>query len=169
VAVVAGMSTLSTLCFMTIYDCYMTSQSAATVGDESLLALMRLCVASTVSAGNAADPPLTATQVRVLNLLSVANGMTLTQVAEALGATAPSASRLCGRLVRDGLVSRAAGPGHYVDLRLTAAGRRAVRTLNARRVLTLRRIIEGLPATTRQQAAIGLRALADAAVADASW
>jgi DNA-binding MarR family transcriptional regulator len=147
----------------------MTTEMPGTVGDESLLVLLRLCIESTVSAGNAAHPPVTPTQVRVLNLLSVADGMTLTQVAEALGATAPSASRLCGRLARDGLVSRAAGPGHHLDLRLTVAGRRAVRTLNARRVRTLRRLIENLPATTRQQAAVGLRALAEAAVADASW
>ncbi len=146
----------------------MTTLSSG-VDDASLLALLRVCTAATVSAGNAADPPLTATQVRVLNLLSVADGMTLTQVAEALGATAPSASRLCGRMVRDGLVARAAGSGHHLDLQLTPTGRRVVRTLNARRVRTVRRFIDGLPPARRKQVAIGLEALADAVVTDASW
>jgi DNA-binding MarR family transcriptional regulator len=147
----------------------MTTQTAGVVDDDALLGLLRLCTAATVSAGHAAEPSLTATQVRLLNLLSVADGMTLTEVAEALGTTAPSASRLCARLSRDGLVARAAGEGHHLDLRLTAAGARAVRTLNARRVRTLRRLVEGLPPQRQRQAAVGLRVLAEAARADASW
>ena len=148
----------------------MTTEIAAGRVDEgSLLAVLRLCTAATVAAGNSAKPPVTSTQVRVLNLLSVADGRTLTQVAEALGTTAPSASRLCSRLARDGLVARAAGEGHHLDLRLTPAGRRVVRTLNARRVGTVRRVVEGLPPDRRAQVAVGLRALAEAAVTDVSW
>jgi DNA-binding MarR family transcriptional regulator len=118
--------------------------------DVALLHLHRLTLATTIHAGNEADPPLTATQVRVLTLLGATpDGMTLTGIAEALSVSPPSASRLCQRLVRDGLVERSAGPGHYIIMTLAQDGVQALRAVNEARVAPLRRLVESVPERRR--------------------
>ena len=98
--------------------------------DTALLWLHRLALAATVRAGNESSPPVTATQIRVLTLLAASpDGMPLSAIADALFVSPPSASRLCQRLVRDGLVTRSAGPGHYILISLSPAGSRVLRRL----------------------------------------
>lgn len=114
--------------------------------DVALLQLHRLTLAATVHAGNTADPVLTPTQIRVLTLLAAApDGMSVTGVAEALPVSQPSASRLCQRLVRDGLVDRLDASGRYVRLSLSRSGKRVLARVNAQRAARLRRIIDEVP------------------------
>jgi DNA-binding MarR family transcriptional regulator len=94
---------------------------------------------------------LTPTQIRVLTLLSgdADSGMSVGAIAECLNLSAPSASRLCQRLVRDGLVARAAGPGHHILISLSDAGAATLTEVNQQRVGPLRDLIDNLPPRTR--------------------
>lgn len=119
--------------------------------DVALLRLHRLTLAVTIHAGQAVDPALTPTQIRVLTLLASSSvGLTLTEVAEALSMSAPSASRLCQRMVRDGRVVRSAGPGHYILMALSADGKRVLRKVNRARTKALRSLVDELPVRRRE-------------------
>jgi DNA-binding MarR family transcriptional regulator len=121
--------------------------------DVALLRLHRLALAATVRAGNESSPPVTPTQIRVLTLLAASpDGMPLSAIAESLFVSPPSASRLCQRLVRDGLVTRSAGPGHYILIALSAEGARVLRALNQARVTPLRQLIDALSPRRRAAA-----------------
>jgi DNA-binding MarR family transcriptional regulator len=118
--------------------------------DVALLRLHRLALAATVRAGNESSSPVTPTQIRVLTLLAASpDGMPLSAIAEALFVSPPSASRLCQRLVRDGLVTRSAGPGHYILISLSAEGAHVLRALNQARVRPFRQLIDALPPRRR--------------------
>lgn len=118
--------------------------------DVAVLWLHRLALAVTVRAGNESSPSMTATQIRVLTLLaSSPDGMPLGAIADALFVSPPSASRLCQRLVRDGLVNRSAGPGHYILMSLSGEGVRVLRAINQTRILPFRQLIDALPARHR--------------------
>lgn len=129
--------------------------------DEAVLRLVTFAVAATISAGEQNDPPLSATQVRVLVVLgAVPGGVTLTQVAAALGASAPSASRLCRRLVDHGLLDRAPGQGNAINLRLSPTGRDTLRRVNASRLAQLKAIGDSLPERSRTGIVAVLKELA---------
>ena len=129
--------------------------------DAALLRLHRLTLAATVRAGSESSPPVTPTQTRVLTLLAASpDGMTLSAIADALYVSPPSASRLCQRLVRDGLVTRSAGPGHYILMSLSRQGARALRALNEVRVASLRQLIDALPPGRRKAMTTQLTELA---------
>lgn len=119
--------------------------------DAALLRTLRLALAVTVHAGNAVEPELTPTQIRVLTLLAgdAGVGMSVGAIAECLSLSPPSASRLCQRLVRDGLVARAAGPGHHILISLSEVGAATLTEVNQQRVGPLRTLIDNLPARTR--------------------
>ncbi len=120
--------------------------------DIALLGLHRLTLGATIRAGNATTPQLTATQIRLLTLLSTApEGLTLSAIAGALMVSAPSASRLCQRMVRDELVSRQAGPGHYIIVTLTEAGAAVLQEANRLRLAPLRTLLEELPKARRAE------------------
>ncbi|MEO6879739.1 MAG: MarR family transcriptional regulator [Mycobacteriaceae bacterium] len=130
--------------------------------DVAVLRLATFAVAATITAGAQNTPPLSATQVRVLVVLGAApDGATLTQVAAALGASAPSASRLCRRLVDHGLLDRTAAEGNAINLRLSPTGRDTLRRVNASRLAQLRTLGDALPAHHRAAVAAAVRALAD--------
>lgn len=128
--------------------------------DLTLLRLVRMALAATIHAGQSVKPPLTATQVRVLTLLAATeDGMSVSGIAEALSMSPPSASRLCQRMVRDGLVDRSAGPGHYIIMTLSEAGTRSLDEVNRLRVTPLRRLLDDLPERRRADMAEQLREL----------
>lgn len=118
--------------------------------DVAVLWLHRLALAATVRAGHESSPPVTPTQVRVLTLLAASpDGMPLSAIADALFVSPPSASRLCQRMVRDGLVTRSAGPGHYILMSLSDEGSRVLHALNRARAAPFRQLIEALPPRRR--------------------
>lgn len=132
--------------------------------DSAVLRLATFAVAATITAGAQNTPPLSATQVRVLVVLGAApDGVTLSQVAAALGASAPSASRLCRRLVDHGLLDRTAAEGNAINLRLSPAGRDTLRRVDASRLAQLKALGDALPSPHRAAVAAAVRALADVA------
>ncbi len=144
----------------------MSVTSRTDSSSDALLALARVVMAATVRAGNARTPPLPPTQIRTLSLLETdPDGLSLTTVAAGLGTTASAASRLCSRLVRDGLVVRSSGPGTEIRLSLSEAGRRVLDELNEARLALLRPLLERVPERSRAATVTALRQLADAAAA----
>lgn len=133
--------------------------------DSALLRMSRLVLASTVRAGSAVDPPLSPTQIRTLTVIapSGSEGLSLTSVADALSASRPSASRICKRLVRDGLVDRAAGPGNELRLTLSQAGAELLAAVNRIRADRLRVVLEPLSEEERQAAALAFERMAQLA------
>jgi len=114
--------------------------------DAALLWLHRLALAATVRAGNESLPAVTPTQIRVLTLLSASpDGVPLSAIAVALCVSPPSASRLCQRLVRDGLAARSAGSGHYILISLSHEGASLLRALNQARIAPIRDLVDTLP------------------------
>ncbi len=134
---------------------------------ESALASSRALVA--VSARSIAGVKgVTLPQYRMLVVLNSAPS-NLSQLARSLDVAPSTAMRMIDRLEAAGLVSRAvpAENRRETHLQLTAAGRRAVRTVNTRRRRDLRAVIERLPAEQRAQFAAAMVAFADAA--DELW
>lgn len=122
--------------------------------DSAVLRMSQLVLAATVRAGAAVDPQLSPTQIRTLTVIAPSEdaGMSLTAVAEALSASRPSASRICKRLVRDGLIARAAGPGNELRLTLSPAGVTLLGQVNRLRADRLRAVLEEVPQDERQAA-----------------
>ncbi len=132
--------------------------SPSGVSDAALLALVAACMSATMGAGSRSDPPLSPTQVRTLTVIgSAPDGISVGAVADAVSASNPSASRLCQRLVRDGLLNRDAGPGNELRLSLSPHGQH---TLNRARLAELRALLDALPPARRRRAAAALGDLA---------
>lgn len=132
--------------------------------DAAVLRLATFAVVATITAGAENTPPLSATQVRVLVVLGAApGGATLTQVATTLGASAPSASRLCRRLVDHGLIDRTAGDGNTINLRLSPTGRDTLHRVDNYRLAQLKALADALPPHIRVRVTAAVRALADVA------
>lgn len=111
---------------------------------------------------------VTLPQFRMLVVLSDAPG-NLSQLARALDVAPSTAMRMIDRLEAAGFVVRAAAAGNRREthLQLTAAGKRAVRTVLARRRRDLRAVVEHIP---RQQHGPFTTAMAAfAAAADEVW
>jgi DNA-binding MarR family transcriptional regulator len=121
-------------------------------------------IAVTVKAGNKLDPTISAMQARTLTILSAApEGLSLNAVAEALAATASATSRICARLVRDGLIDRRSGPGNEIRLSLSPYGISALSNLNRARLEQLEPLLDVLPAEHRATVMQGLHQFAAAA------
>ncbi len=134
---------------------------------EAVLASSRALVA--VSARSIAGVKgITLPQYRMLVVLNTAPG-NLSQLARSLDVAPSTAMRMIDRLEAAGLVSRAvpAQNRRETHLQLTAAGRRAVRTVTTRRRRDLRAVLERLPVELRTQFAAAMAAFADAA--DELW
>ncbi len=132
------------------------------VGDAAVLALIAACVTTTIQAGARSDPPLSPTQVRTLTVIgSVPGGLSLGAVAVAISASNPSASRLCQRLVRDGLLDRDAGPGNELRLSLSHRGQDTLDAVNRARLADLRSVLDALPPGKRRRAVAALGDLAE--------
>jgi DNA-binding MarR family transcriptional regulator len=130
--------------------------------DEALLRLITVSLSATIRAGAAARPPLSPTQVRTLTMIARSpGGLSINAVAVAISASNPSASRLCQRLVRDGLLDRAAGPGNELRMSLSPHGHRTLDAVNDDRVADVRARLDRLPPARRRRAVTALRDLAD--------
>jgi DNA-binding MarR family transcriptional regulator len=86
-------------------------------------------------------------------------------VAEALQVHASNATRTVDRLVQAGLLSRRESPvdRRHVELTLTEAGRRLVRSVMEHRSQALGRVLEAMPARRRRELVPALLAFAEAA------
>jgi DNA-binding MarR family transcriptional regulator len=116
---------------------------------------------------------VTLTQYRSLVVLASRGPQGIASLAEALGVTPPTASRLCGRLVRKGLVRRRTDRNdrRQVRVALTEAGRRLVDVVTERRRREIADLLSAVPEDARRSVAAGLQLLADAAgeVPEQDW
>jgi DNA-binding MarR family transcriptional regulator len=94
-------------------------------------------------------------------------------LAEAVGVTAPTASRLCERLVKKGLVRRRPDRNdrRQVRIGLTEAGRHLVDAVSARRRQEISELLASIPPKTQRSVATALAQLAKSAgeVPEQDW
>ena len=116
---------------------------------------------------------VTLTQYRSLVALASRGPQGIAALADALGVTPPTASRLCDRLVRKGLVRRRTDRNDRRQVRagLTEAGRRLVDVVTERRRQEIANLLTAVPEDARRSVVAGLQLLADAAgeVPEQDW
>lgn len=108
---------------------------------------------------------VTLTQYRSLAVLASRGPLGIAAFADALGVTPPTASRLCDRLIRKGLVRRRTDRGdrRQVRVTLTEAGHRLVDVVTTRRRQEIAALLRAVPEEARRSVVSGLQLLADAA------
>lgn len=111
------------------------------------------------------DPDeVTLPQWRVLVLLSYGRSRTVGELAELLGTHQSSTTRLCHRLHRKALIERSVGRDRrQTSIRLSAAGRRLVDGVTARRRSEITEVVRRMPESARQPVIAALEAFATAA------
>lgn len=118
---------------------------------EVALPAVRALVAIAVRALDASPTPVTLPQYRVLVTLSNDGPVRSSALAELLGVDASTVTRMCDRLLRDGLIVRRAEPSDRRALRigLSAKGEQAVAAVTARRREEFAHLLEAIPAPRR--------------------
>ena len=120
---------------------------------EAVLGASRalLALAARSLAGIAEE--VTLPQYRALVVIASRGPQRVADLAQALGVNPSTATRMCDRLVRKGLVRRRALPAdrRVVRLHLTAAGRRLVEEVTGVRRAEIAQILGTLPAAERAQ------------------
>jgi DNA-binding MarR family transcriptional regulator len=142
---------------------------------DAVLSASRVFVA--VAARSLADleeaEDVTLTQYRSLVVLASRGPQGMASLAEALAVTPPTASRLCDRLVRKGLVRRRTDPNDRRQVRvgLTEAGRHLVDTVTERRRRDIADLLRAVPDDVRNSIVEGLQVLATSAgeVPEQDW
>jgi DNA-binding MarR family transcriptional regulator len=138
---------------------------------SSSQALMGIAVRSIA----AVEDEVTLVQYRALLLLASRGQHNVSELADAIGVHPSTATRLCDRLVTKGLIARVTSTEsrREIHLRVTAAGRRLVRTVTTRRRKEIARIVQQLSASQREQLRVAFRMFAGAAgeldLADDAW
>ncbi|MDA8268840.1 MAG: MarR family transcriptional regulator [Actinomycetota bacterium] len=157
----------------------MPARSSTAVGPdrsavvEAVLGASRVLVA--VAARSLADvaEEVTLPQYRALVVLVSRGPQRVASLAEALAVTPPTATRMCDRLVRKGLVRRrtSSEDRREVHLSISATGRDLVSQVTARRRQEIAELLRGIPA--RDQVTMvelfGTLARAAGEVPDQDW
>ncbi|MFD3869407.1 MarR family winged helix-turn-helix transcriptional regulator [Streptomyces sp. NPDC058623] len=104
---------------------------------------------------------VSATQLRLMCLVDRHPGLRMRALAQLLGATGPSMTRLCDRLEAAGIVRRHPGPGdgREITIRLTPAGESHLAQIRETRERRLALALDAMPADTRHALAQGLEGL----------
>jgi len=123
---------------------------AAVSEDDVLLALARMSMDASVRASEDVGG-VSPVQLRALTALRQKGEANLAQLAEEIGITVSTASRLVDRLVAAGWVHRAPSESNRreISLTLTDAGKRLLRQFDRRRVVLLKECLERLSADRR--------------------
>jgi DNA-binding MarR family transcriptional regulator len=131
--------------------------------DDVLLALARRAMDASVRASEDIGG-VSPVQLRALTALRQKGEANLAQLAEEIGITVSTASRLVDRLVSADWVHRATSPSNRreISLTLTAAGRRLLRRYDRRRVALLKEWVERVPVERRADVLAALATLANA-------
>jgi DNA-binding MarR family transcriptional regulator len=132
--------------------------------DEALLATARAVMRISLHAADQVGG-VSVVQLRALTILLEAGETNLASLADGMGVTVSTTSRLVDRLIAAGLAERrtAEHTRREVALRLTDLGRQTVDRYDRLRLTELRRCIDALPQTDRAGVLRGLLALAGAA------
>jgi DNA-binding MarR family transcriptional regulator len=139
-----------------------------TATDDDLLeaarAVMRISLHAADQIGG-----VSVVQLRALTVLDREGTANLAQLAEGMGVTVSTTSRLVDRLVAAGLVDRrtATHTRREIALKLTARGRSTLARYDDHRLEGLHACLESLSEEEREQAVRGLRAFGGAAGAAA--
>jgi DNA-binding MarR family transcriptional regulator len=116
---------------------------------------------------------LTLPQHRTLVVLAEQGPRHLADLAQALGVSPSTATRMCDRLVRKRLITRTRDEvdRREVDLALTSTGKSVVDDVAHRRKTELRKLVGDVPKEERDRLIEALRSVAEAAgeVPDADW
>jgi len=109
-------------------------------------------------------------QIRALLIIDRAGSLNLSRLAEALGASASAASRLCDRIQSAGLLTRnrATASRREVVLFPTESGRRLAEWVRGKRRAALGDVLQAMSPDGREALALGLKELAAGAVARVS-
>ncbi|OPC78452.1 MarR family transcriptional regulator [Embleya scabrispora] len=116
--------------------------------------------------GRASTAPVSASQLRALFLLEQHEGINLRTLADGLGSTPSSTSRLCDRLHAVGFVERlpSVSSRRELRLRLSGRGRAFLADLRDRRERELAVVVARMPVESRAMLLKGLESLREAAV-----
>jgi DNA-binding MarR family transcriptional regulator len=132
---------------------------------ESLLLASRAMVALAGRTLAELDPDVTLPQSRALIVLASRGPQRVTDIAADLGVAPSTATRMCDRLVRKGLIRRyrSAANRREVRLSLTASGQGLVRDLAKRRRTELARYVDSIPQEAYGHVSSALQAFSSAA------
>ena len=140
---------------------------------DAVLTASRTLIAVAEQSLGAAAEETTLAQYRALVVLASRGPQRMVDLARALEVTAPTAGRMCDRLLRKGLIRRhrARADRREVQVSITAAGRHVVDQATARRRELLAGILSRLPARRQAAVAAVLQEFAAAAgeVPDSQW
>ncbi len=140
---------------------------------DAVLTASRVLVAIAARSLADAGEEVTLTQYRALVVLASRGPQSVAALAEAVAVTPPTASRLCDRLVRKGLVRRRADrrDRRQVRIGLTETGRRLIDTVTARRREEIALLLEAFSSHEQQAVAGALHRLAASAgeVPEQEW
>jgi DNA-binding MarR family transcriptional regulator len=140
---------------------------------DAVITASRVLVAIAARSLADAGEEVTLTQYRALVVLGSRGPHGVAALAEALAVTPPTASRLCARLVRKGLVRRRTDrqDRRQVRIALTDAGRRLVDAVTVRRREEVAALLAGVSPDVQRSVAQALRQLAAGAgeVPEQEW
>ena len=140
---------------------------------DAVLTASRVLVAIAARSLADAGEEVTLTQYRSLVVLASRGPQGVAALAEALGVTPPTASRLCERLVRKGLVRRRTDrhDRRQVRIALTESGSALIDTVTARRRDEIADLLALIPPEVQHSVVMALGQLASSAgeVPDQDW
>jgi len=140
---------------------------------DAVLSASRVLVAIAARSLADAGEEVTLTQYRALVVLASRGAQGVAALADAVAVTPPTASRLCDRLVRKGLVRRRTDrhDRRQVRVGLTEAGRRLIDTVTARRRKEIAALLAAVSPEEQQSVATALRRLTASAgeVPEQEW
>jgi DNA-binding MarR family transcriptional regulator len=128
---------------------------------ETLLALSQALVGLTARSLSELDDRLTLIQFRALVLLDDAGTLRARELGAGLGVRGSSVTRLCDRLVDEGLIHRQPNPNSRREVLLTPSdeARSLVKKVLDRRSRDLRRILSALEPSDRAPVALAMKKL----------
>lgn len=131
---------------------------------EALLLASRAMVSLAARTLAELDPEVTVPQSRALIVLASRGPQRVTDIAADLGVAPSTATRMCDRLVRKGLIRRyrSASNRREVRLSLTPSGQVLVRGLTQRRRAELARYVEAIPVKAYEHVTAALQTFSGA-------
>ena len=131
---------------------------------DAIIRASRALVGIAVRSLTASDEEVTLPQYRTLVTLTYGGGRRLADLASSLGVSPSTATRMCDRLVRKGLITRTRDEidRREVNLEVTPAGKQIVEGVIERRRDDVRELLKLIPVSTRNQLVESLSVLAGA-------
>jgi DNA-binding MarR family transcriptional regulator len=140
---------------------------------DAVLTASRVLVAIAARSLAEMGERVTLTQYRSLVVLASRGPQRVAELADSVGVTPPTASRMCDRLVKKRLVTRRADrrDRRQVRITLSAAGRVLVDTVTARRRAEIEKVVTSIPLEARGQIVAALGHLRETAgeVPEQDW